>query len=181
MTIQVIKQYAIYLSIYLSVCLSVCLSVYLSVCLSVCLSISIKLSIYWAIYLLSYLSIYLSISYIYIYICIRGGTVHRCHGSVLTSVRYDFGTTREKKNLLCSVSFHLFLTDSSTNYYFFHLDVKILNIITLLYTSNLHYIYIQGIHSWNIFDLVYRLTREKNSATCNSLFMLSFSSFLWHA
>ncbi len=41
---------------------------------------------------------------------IRGGTVHRCHGSVHTSVkgsRFDFGTTG-KKNLLCSVSFHLF-------------------------------------------------------------------------
>ncbi len=39
-----------------------------------------------------------------LYINNRGGTVHRCHGSVRTSVqgsrftvRYDFGTTGEKK------------------------------------------------------------------------------------
>ncbi len=42
----------------------------------------------------------------------RGGTVHRCHGSVRTSVqgvtvRCDFGTNMKKRNL-CSVSFHLF-------------------------------------------------------------------------
>ncbi len=40
--------------------------------------------------------------------------------------------------LLCSVSIHLFRTDSSANYNCFHLDVKILiintnTIITLLY------------------------------------------------
>ncbi len=43
---------------------------------------------------------------------IRGGTVHRCHGSVHTSVRGSrFDTIlvqHEKKNLLCLVSFHLF-------------------------------------------------------------------------
>ncbi len=67
----------------------------------------------------------------------RGGTVHRCHGSVRTSVRgsrFNTISVQQKKiyiYLLCSVSFHLFLTDSCTNYYFFHLDVKILNIITL--------------------------------------------------
>ncbi len=48
-----------------------------------------------------------------IYVYIRGGTVHRCHGSVRTSVqgsRFDtISVQQEKKaNLLCSVSFHLF-------------------------------------------------------------------------
>ncbi len=49
----------------------------------------------------------------YIYIYIRGGTLHRCHGSVRTSVRGSrFDTIsvqhEKKRNLLCSVSFHLF-------------------------------------------------------------------------
>ncbi len=52
-------------------------------------------------------------------VCNRGGTVHRCHGSVRTSVpgsRFNtISVQHEKKNLLCSVSFHLFLTDSSAN------------------------------------------------------------------
>ncbi len=45
---------------------------------------------------------------------IRGGTVHKCHGSETylgsgVAVRYDFGTTGEKNlTLLCLVSFHLF-------------------------------------------------------------------------
>ncbi len=49
----------------------------------------------------------------------RGGTVHRCHGSVRTSVRgsrFDtISVQHEKKRNLCSVSFHLFWTDSSAN------------------------------------------------------------------
>ncbi len=50
----------------------------------------------------------------------RGGTVHRCHGSVRTSVRGSrFDTIsvqhEKKRNLLCSVSFHLFWTDSRAN------------------------------------------------------------------
>ncbi len=49
----------------------------------------------------------------FIYIYIRGGTVHRCHSSVRTSVRGSrFDTIsvqhEKKRNLLCSVSFHLF-------------------------------------------------------------------------
>ncbi len=56
--------------------------------------------------------------YIYIYIYniilyIRGGTVHRCHGSVRTSVResrFDSISVQQeqKKKLLSSVPFHLF-------------------------------------------------------------------------
>ncbi len=82
-----------------------------------------------------------------VFIFTRGGTVHRCH-SVRTSVRGSRFVTisvtlqQEKINLLCSVSFHLFRTDSSANYIFFHLDVKILiintnTIITLLYNAYL--------------------------------------------
>ncbi len=83
------------------------------------------------------------ILYIYIHtyihtvytVYIRGGTVHRCHGSVRTSVRGSrFDTIsvqhEKKRNLLCSVSFHLFWTDSSANKNRIHLDVKTLHIIT---------------------------------------------------
>ncbi len=43
----------------------------------------------------------------------RGGTVHRCHGSVRTSVRGSrldmiLLQQEQKINLLCSVNFHLF-------------------------------------------------------------------------
>ncbi len=48
-------------------------------------------------------------------LCIRcsGGTVHRCHGLVRISVwgsRFDTILVQheKKRNLLCSVSFHLF-------------------------------------------------------------------------
>ncbi len=70
--------------------------------------------------------------------------VHRCHGSVRTSVRgsrFDtISVQQEKINLICSVSFHVFRADSSANYNCFHLDVKIQiintnTIITLLYYS----------------------------------------------
>ncbi len=56
--------------------------------------------------------------YIYIYIYIRGGTVHRCHGSVRTSVwgsRFD--TISVKKQKKYYVSFHFFWTDSSAKYF----------------------------------------------------------------
>ncbi len=52
--------------------------------------------------------------HIHTYIHIRGGTVHRCHGSVHTSVRgsrFDTISVQQGKkitNLLCSVSFYLF-------------------------------------------------------------------------
>ncbi len=82
--------------------------------------------------------------YIYIYIYIRGGTVQRYHGSVRTSIRgsrFDTISVHQGKkiNLLCSFSFHLFLTDSRANKKKnIHLDVKMLifntnTIITLLY------------------------------------------------
>ncbi len=53
-----------------------------------------------------------------------GGTVHGCHGLVRTSdrgSRFDTISVQQekKKNLLCSVSFHLFWTDSSANLIFF--------------------------------------------------------------
>ncbi len=83
------------------------------------------------------------------YIITRVGMVHRCHGSVRTLVwgsRFDTISVQQKKkkkHLLCSVSFHLFSTDPSTNYYFFsHLDVNILNMITC-------YIYIY-IYIWQV-------------------------------
>ncbi len=39
----------------------------------------------------------------------RGGTVHRCHGSVRTSVRYDFGTTGKKENKSTMLGFFSFI------------------------------------------------------------------------
>ncbi len=57
------------------------------------------------------------------------------------TVRYDFGTTGKKINLLCSVYFHLFLTDSSANIKEFHLDVKILIINTNTIITLLYYVY----------------------------------------
>ncbi len=53
--------------------------------------------------------------FFYIHTYIRGGTVHRCHGSVRGS-RFDMISVQheKKRNLLCSVSFH-FWTDSSAN------------------------------------------------------------------
>ncbi len=62
-------------------------------------------------------------------IYIRGGMVHRCHGSIRTLVwrsRFDTISVQQKKkrNLLCSCSFHLFWTGSSANYYFFPFRCK---------------------------------------------------------
>ncbi len=67
---------------------------------------------------------------------IRAGTV--CHGSVRTSVRGSrFDTISEQqekknRNLLYSVSFNLFWTDIRANYNFFHLDVNIQIINTII-------------------------------------------------
>ncbi len=69
------------------------------------------------------------------------------------TVQYDFGTTGEKKRiLLCSVSFHLFWTDSNANYNILHLDVKILIINTntfiklcyIMYT--IYFVFIVSVH-----------------------------------
>ncbi len=64
--------------------------------------------------------------------CYASGYVPRFGGHGSIRIRYN----RKKKHLQCSVSFHLFWTDSSANKNKFHLDVKILYIISLLYISN---------------------------------------------
>ncbi len=95
-------------------------------------------------------------------VCVRGGTVHRCHGSVRTSVRgsrFDTISVQQekKKILLCLVSFHLFLTDSCTNYYFFQPRCENTKYYTLCYIYIYIYIYIhKRNNSLNIFDLVCR-------------------------
>ncbi len=66
------------------------------------------------------------------------------------SIRFRYNR-KKTTNLLCLVSFHLFWTESST--------VVILNIILhiiyiYIYIESAVHIYIQGIHSWNIFDLL---------------------------
>ncbi len=111
------------------------------------------LSIHPSIYMDIYLSIYLSI---------RGGMVHRCHGSVRTSVRgsrFDTISVQQGKKIYYARYLFIYFEQTVVQItIFFHLDVKILNIITLCYIYKIcsKYIYIKGINSWNIFDLVYR-------------------------
>ncbi len=100
---------------------------------------------------------------VYIYIYIRGGTVHRCHGSVSTSVRgsrFDTISVQQEKKKSTMLGFFSFILNrqlykllffstrrENTKYYYIVIYIK----------SAVHiYIYIKGIHSWNIFDLVYR-------------------------
>ncbi len=63
-------------------------------------------------------------------------------GSGVT-VRYNFGTTGKKKNYYAQFLFIYFEQTVVQITFFFHLDVKILNIITLCYIYIYIYIYIQ--------------------------------------
>ncbi len=96
----------------------------------------------------SYRFLQMNSSFIFIYIYIRGGTAHRCLGSVRTSVRgsqFDTISVQQgKKNLLCSVSFHLFWTDSCTNYYFFPPRCANTNYYYIIYIYIYIYIYIKS-------------------------------------
>ncbi len=78
----------------------------------------------------------------YIYIYIRGGTVHRCHGSVCTSVRgsrfVTISVQQEKKEIYYARFLFIYFEQTVVQIKKkIHLDVKILNIITLLYIYNL--------------------------------------------
>ncbi len=70
-----------------------------------------------------------------IYVYIRGGTVHRCHGSVRTSVRgsrFDtISVQQEKKQIYYAQSLFIYFEQTVVQLHFFPLDVKILNIIML--------------------------------------------------
>ncbi len=86
----------------------------------------------------------------YIYIHIRGVTVHRCHGSVHTSVRgvtvrYNFGSTRKIQQIYYARFLFIYFEQTVVQITILsHLDVKILNIIlnyNVIY-KNLQYIYI---------------------------------------
>ncbi len=77
--------------------------------------------------------------------------VHRCHGSVRTSVRgsrfHTISVQQEKTNLLCCFLFIYFEQTVVQITIFFHLDVKILlhcyiYIYIYIYIYNLQYIYI---------------------------------------
>ncbi len=89
----------------------------------------------------------------YIYIYIRGGTVHRCHGSVRTSVRgsrFDTISVQQEKKIYYARFLFIYYEQTVVQItIFFHLDVKILNIITLGYIyKNLQYIYIHKINKF---------------------------------
>ncbi len=69
-----------------------------------------------------------------IYVYIRGGTVHRCHGSVRTSVRgsrFDtISVQQEKKQIYYAQSLFIYFEQTVVQIKKnSHLDVKILNIM----------------------------------------------------
>ncbi len=80
------------------------------------------------------------------FLSIRSGTVHRCHGSVRTSVRGSrFDTIlvlQEKKSTM--LSFFSF-DGSKIKKIKIHLDVKILYIITL-YIYTIYFVFIVSVH-----------------------------------
>ncbi len=73
--------------------------------------------------------IYILYNNIYIYIFIRGGTIHRCHGSVRTSVRgsrFNRISVQQEKQFEIYYAWFLFifLTDSSANKIFNFIKIK---------------------------------------------------------
>ncbi len=72
-------------------------------------------------------------------------------GSGVT-VQYDFGTTGKKQQIYYARFLFIYFEQTVvqiTTIFFFHLDVKILNIITLCYIYEIcsTYVYIKGINS----------------------------------
>ncbi len=81
----------------------------------------------------------------------RGGTVHRCHGSVRTSVRgsrFDTISVQQEKKLIYYARFLLIYFEQTVVQIKkkIHLDVKILNIITLCYIYKICFVFIVSVH-----------------------------------
>ncbi len=84
-------------------------------------------------------------------IYIRGGTVHRCHGSVRTSVRgsrFDTISVQQEKKQIYYAWFLIIYFEQRVvqiTIFFSHLDVKILNIITC-YIYTICFVFIVSVH-----------------------------------